>query len=147
MILYEDYINSNAWKRKREEILNRDKHTCQICGKKYGTMNVHHIAYEDHIEETREYDIITLCPNCHKLVHNIQKQMDDYSEMEMKLLKEKWANKMADIINKTFTNGICGKSKSRTLRIIRDTFYRQKNHLWAICPDFITLQKLVKTRK
>ena len=34
-----------GWASKREAILNRDRYSCQICGKKHTRLEVHHIIY------------------------------------------------------------------------------------------------------
>jgi len=60
---YEDNL---YWSKIRQDILERDKHTCQICDKKASTkLHIHHICK---IKEqgTEHYDnLITVCPQCH----------------------------------------------------------------------------------
>lgn len=64
---YTRYINSHLWKRTKAKILARDNHKCQICGKT-GLVHVHHISY-DRFDHENDSDLITLCPECHDLVH------------------------------------------------------------------------------
>ena len=142
-----DYLETQEWKQQRNRVLNRDNHTCQICGKSDGAMNVHHICYIHPLSEMNDRDLVTLCHDCHEKVHVIQERMNGYAEEEMKRLKKVWAKKMAEDVNNAFPLGIYGTQKSTAISVIRSTFYDQRNSLWAIMPDFSTLQKEIKTRK
>lgn len=70
MINKED-INSEQWKAKRKEIIQRDNFTCCACGAFGKTLNVHHLSYE----RGKEYwdypnsNFVTLCSDCHKKLH------------------------------------------------------------------------------
>lgn len=72
---YEEKLKDPRWQKKRLEIMERDKFTCQVCerGINDGTpLNVHHLVY-DKEKEPWEYassDLITLCERCHQKVHN-----------------------------------------------------------------------------
>jgi DEAD/DEAH box helicase domain-containing protein len=61
------------WPRIRQRILERDQYRCQICGSHNNSalLHVHHkIPFRNfqNIEEANRTDnLITLCPNCHKL--------------------------------------------------------------------------------
>lgn len=56
------------WKRKRDEILDRDEDTCQICGSSKHSVEVHHLCYfPDHL--IWEYDnelLQTVCLKHHE---------------------------------------------------------------------------------
>ena len=65
------FRNTNAWKRKRSEILERDYHLCKHCASlgrvTYEKLEVHHIAplserYDLRLEEG---NLIALCSGCH----------------------------------------------------------------------------------
>lgn len=60
-----------AW---RKSVFERDNYTCQICGKRGGRLNAHHIErYRSCIK--RRTDItngITLCDACHKKIHHME---------------------------------------------------------------------------
>ena len=142
-----DYLETPEWRAQRNRVLTRDSHTCQICGKSDGEMNVHHICYIHPLSEMNDRDLITLCRDCHQKVHAVQERMNGYAEDEMKQLKKTWAQKMAEEVNKVFPSGIFGTRKSTAISVIRRTFYDQRNSLWAIMPDFSTLQKLITTRR
>lgn len=73
MISKED-IQSEQWKAKRKEIIQRDNFTCCACGAFGKTLNVHHLSYE----KGKEYwdypnsNFVTLCCDCHKKLHNLK---------------------------------------------------------------------------
>lgn len=141
-----DFLQTPEWKAQRERVLHRDNYKCKICGAQHDVMNVHHIFYHHPLSEMNDNDLVTLCPNCHSVVHSIQKRMNEFAEVEMRKLKQEWGKKMSDEINSSFPSGIIGVNKSVAISIIRRTFYEQRDHGWAIEPDFQTLQKNVKTK-
>ena len=55
---------------RREAVLNRDNYTCQICGKKHTRLEVHHIIYRSQGGTDDENNLITLCEDCHKDIHD-----------------------------------------------------------------------------
>ncbi len=61
------------WPKIRQRILERDQYRCQICGSNSNTalLHVHHkIPFRNFLnneEANRADNLITLCPNCHKL--------------------------------------------------------------------------------
>lgn len=73
--LYEEKLKSEEWKRRREEILERDGHRCQWCGRR-GRLQVHHKRYDmtpdGKMVEPWDYPdscFITLCDSCHRKWH------------------------------------------------------------------------------
>jgi len=86
----ERYI-SEITRRKRERVLVRhrlemDNYKCQHCGfpkftnsemsLKAVLVEIHHInPIQDGERETKIEDLISLCPNCHKLIHAIGKEI------------------------------------------------------------------------
>lgn len=67
----DDYMRLSAtWKALREDRLKYDNYKCQKCGKAYN-LQVHHIRYPEVWGEETIDDLITLCDECHKKVHNI----------------------------------------------------------------------------
>lgn len=61
------YLKSNEWKQKRENILKRDEYTCQCCNEP--AQQVHHINYNNVYKE-KEKQLISVCKDCHELIHN-----------------------------------------------------------------------------
>ena len=64
---YRSYLSSTAWRKKRDRVLRRDKHTCQTCGVKAAHLEVHHRTYE-RVGRERLGDLITLCSACHDVI-------------------------------------------------------------------------------
>ena len=59
-----------GYKNNHEAVLNRDNYTCQCCKKKKGTMHVHHIIYRSNGGSNKMDNLITLCEDCHKKLHD-----------------------------------------------------------------------------
>ena len=55
----------------RKKVFERDGYRCVVCGKVGGQINAHHIrSWKDFPEERYDVDNgITLCVNCHRLIH------------------------------------------------------------------------------
>lgn len=66
---YSEQLKDPRWKRKRIEILIRDRHTCQICGYLGERVNVHHLKYSGMAWDAPNEDLITLCKGCHNKTH------------------------------------------------------------------------------
>lgn len=75
-------MKSPKWQKRRLEIMNRDNFTCQLCGDKDTMLNVHHLCYHNdkNIWEYDDWEMITLCENCHKEEHSSQASILDYIE-------------------------------------------------------------------
>lgn len=87
---YQQLLKDPRWIARREQIKDRDKHTCQSCGAtKY--LQVHHQYYEG---DNAPWDypddaLITLCRECHNAVHKRQKQVKEkYAIVYIKPLLE-----------------------------------------------------------
>lgn len=63
---YLNKLKSPLWQKKRLEILNRDKFTCQDCGGVESTLHVHHIAYYKEPWDCPNELLVTLCEDCHE---------------------------------------------------------------------------------
>jgi hypothetical protein len=70
---YAELLKDPRWQKKRLEIMERDKWTCQVCLDKESTLTVHHKSYKQ--DECGEFldpweyddsDLTTLCDECHK---------------------------------------------------------------------------------
>lgn len=55
---------------RRKAVLHRDNYTCQCCGKKNCRLETHHIIYRSHGGSDDESNMIALCEECHKGIHN-----------------------------------------------------------------------------
>jgi hypothetical protein len=71
---YEIFLLSDYWQGVRQQVLERDSHTCQACGAT-SHLHVHHLTYAHHGEEHLYLeDLITLCKHCHAKEHGIEGQ-------------------------------------------------------------------------
>lgn len=64
---YQDYIDSERWRSRRNRFLAEHGRACRMCGatKK---IHVHHLTYE-RIGHELDDDLMVLCPNHHRDVH------------------------------------------------------------------------------
>lgn len=84
-----------GYKNNHEAVLNRDNYTCQHCKTKKGTMQVHHIIYRSNGGSDKMNNLITLCEDCHKRLHD-----DELKDFESKLVgKRKGTLKYATQMN------------------------------------------------
>ena len=65
----QDYLKTPQWNTLRKSILKRDNYTCQACTTTGVPLEVHHISYQNFMEE-KDTDLISLCRDCHQGVHN-----------------------------------------------------------------------------
>jgi len=69
---YPEYLQSQEWLIKREEILKRDNYICRLCNY-YSATQVHHLHYRNIFNE-RPSDLISICRSCHDQQHNKKEQ-------------------------------------------------------------------------
>lgn len=66
---YSEKLKDPRWQKKRLEIFQRDKFTCQSlgCGSTEKTLHIHHLIYQKGLEpwEYNEKFLLTLCEDCH----------------------------------------------------------------------------------
>lgn len=69
--LNDDFRRTPEYIKWRNEIYKRDDYTCQICGKRGGKLNAHHIKHFAKYKDLRTEinNGITLCEECHKKIH------------------------------------------------------------------------------
>ena len=65
---YKNYLHSDKWYKIRDKVFNRDNNKCTICG---ATENLvaHHKNYDNLGNEKLE-DLITVCEECHEVIHS-----------------------------------------------------------------------------
>ena len=69
-MVYTNLLETEEWKSRRREIIERDNHKCQAsgCNGKSKTLQVHHIDYISHDFKPWEYPndmLLTVCQACH----------------------------------------------------------------------------------
>lgn len=62
---YSELLKDPRWQKRRLEVMNQDNFTCQWCGDKETTLNVHHFKYTGKPWEAPDGDLITICEDCH----------------------------------------------------------------------------------
>jgi 5-methylcytosine-specific restriction endonuclease McrA len=69
---YSDLLKCREWRMKRLEILIRDQFTCQDCGRRGTSLDVHHKEYERDLLPWMYADSIyvSLCKSCHRSRHD-----------------------------------------------------------------------------
>lgn len=105
---YKAYLQSDHWQETRKKRIAVDNGKCAICGTP-NHLQVHHISYDRKGEENVDYDLITLCRDCHQSVHEVINNKiplvtyikNEYQEKAKEAVKpfgEEWAGKAAEII-------------------------------------------------
>lgn len=64
---YDEYIESEDWRKIADKVLKRDKHTCQYCGDAKAKQ-VHHLTYNRLYDEAM-FDLVSVCVKCHDKLH------------------------------------------------------------------------------
>ena len=61
-------VASIPYSRLRKEILERDNWRCQVCGR-LTNLDVHHMRRRSALGEDLETNLITVCRECHQILH------------------------------------------------------------------------------
>ena len=82
---YSEKLKDPRWQKKRLEILNRDKFTCQWCLDSESTLHVHHLWYsKGEPWDVEDDSLITICENCHEGEGESRKEDEDLLIMACK---------------------------------------------------------------
>lgn len=68
---YSEKLKDPRWQKKRLEIFERDRWSCQGCGDRNSTLHIHHTHYSLNTDPW-DYSndvLITLCDMCHAFEH------------------------------------------------------------------------------
>lgn len=77
---YSEKLKDPRWQKKRLEIFTRDNWTCQLCGDKETSLNLHHFEYSDGEPwEIPNSKLTTLCEHCHTCITDMKKDGFDVS--------------------------------------------------------------------
>ena len=73
---YSDFKFPKNARVKNKKLIENKKHKCEFCGKENCYTNTHHIKSKGSGGNDTENNLIELCSNCHRLVHDgiIKKQ-------------------------------------------------------------------------
>jgi len=61
-------LNANSYRELHQQVLDRDRWRCQICGSMQH-LQVHHLKFRSQLGGDVEQNLITLCADCHAHVH------------------------------------------------------------------------------
>lgn len=64
---YDEYLKSDAWYNKRQEVFKMKGKACQKCSNTKG-LHVHHSTYKNLFKENL-YELFVLCNKCHEEFH------------------------------------------------------------------------------
>lgn len=102
-VQYQQYLDSPAWRQKRQERLEQDGHQCFRC-RSAEQLEVHHITYE-RLGRERLTDLLTLCKRCHARDHGRDPDLPEcapdafYQERALRAMTfERWQGVVADVV-------------------------------------------------
>lgn len=74
---YNEYLQSEKWRQKREKVFARANGLCEGCRDKKPTQ-VHHLTYE-HVRDEFLFELAAVCDDCHERLHpkNATTKMED----------------------------------------------------------------------
>jgi len=64
---YIEYLKSEDWKERRQELMEQAGWVCSECGEK--ATQLHHVNYNNIGMEELEDDVIAICNDCHNKIH------------------------------------------------------------------------------
>ena len=67
-VVYAEYLQSDAWRERRDAALERAGHRCQLCNSD-APLHVHHRTY-DRLGAELPQDLTVLCEHCHQKFHD-----------------------------------------------------------------------------
>jgi len=65
------FLKSDTWETLRLTCIAMDEGKCAVCGKYNESNDAHHLFYRNQWKSTKVDDLLTLCRDCHKKVHEL----------------------------------------------------------------------------
>lgn len=94
-----------GYRNTTEYVLCRDKHACQLCGKKNGgRLEVHHLVWKEQGGQDTPENLVTLCEKCHAKVHKNKKSKEKLDEVFQGLEKRYVPTTLLNTIMPDFYN-------------------------------------------
>lgn len=109
--IYMAYLDSNAWKHKREERKLLDNYRCNQCPR-VNNLTVHHLSYARLGDELME-DLITLCDHCHHTHHGLERSLE--TQATQAIFSTKRGSVLTKIKSQMEARGIIGKTMSESI--------------------------------
>jgi hypothetical protein len=121
---YSEKLRDPRWQKKRLEILERDKFTCQYCGHDDLTLTVHHKTYNKKTEPWEYPDdmLITLCEGCHK---DETEQREDADKKLFAILRNKFSVHSIKSLTSSIECLPQGDNEYTTMDIITYSLYNE----------------------
>jgi hypothetical protein len=69
---YNQYLLTPKWKKKRDEVLQRDSYLCQSCRSNRAT-EVHHLSYK-HAGDEPLFELVSVCKSCHDRITEMDRE-------------------------------------------------------------------------
>jgi len=66
-------LDPASYEELRQQVLRRDGWRCQLCGT-LSNLEVHHKEFRSQSGDDSDENLITLCAECHALIHNRKKE-------------------------------------------------------------------------
>lgn len=134
-ISYNDYIHSDEWKKKREEVFAKYGRRCGICQSVNG-IEVHHLTY-DRIGEEMVSDLMPLCRDCHaKITAALQEARNKVDEF-MNGDDFKSALEQCDLIMDSVITKLSYSVAAILINVVKDNKVKRLNTLSASFRDLI----------
>lgn len=114
MTEFQDYLESDKWKQKREERYKKDNHQCVLC-KSNKRISCHHLTYARLYKEDIN-DLITFCNKCHQRIHKISPPHDIPDFVKQTAIDKVYAPSTEDMVKLMWKN--CEEDKKIQRRII-----------------------------
>ena len=95
---YSEYLKSEKWREVRQKVIERDGYVCSVCGSKED-LCVHHLTYRHIYDETME-DLVTVCTNCHRDIHEFKDMYFEAVEEYRKYIYKDWPARVVECLKK-----------------------------------------------
>lgn len=112
---YRDYIYSQHWADFRGQYFQTHERRCSKCGTTDGPIQLHHTTY-DRLGREIDKDVEVLCRNCHRALHDEQKQAAPKAKA-----KKKQPRKLAQRTNRS------ARARSKKIGDIKSIAYSMKD--------------------
>lgn len=110
MNTYQEKLQHPKWQKKRLEILERDSFQCRLCKDEKTTLHIHHLKYINGNDpwQYKNNDLMTVCKDCHKLIHgyNGTSYLKPLSEIEIFKKKTTTGGLFEILINRKTQQGL-----------------------------------------
>ena len=67
-LTYAEFLQTGFWKKLRTKVFVRSEGLCEVCHNERA-WQVHHMFYPSKREETSLNDLVAVCEECHKTIH------------------------------------------------------------------------------